>query len=106
MGSGGARGRDLDLDVEADLKAHRQPWGCSMASPTTLHIGWSCHVIHTPWHCASRRLGEGGWPARHLPPAHSTYPTKSPSLTLGVMGGGRGGMFGGEGGGGRGECGG
>ena len=38
----------LDLDLVADLKAHRTPGGCTMASPMTLHISRPCHMRCTP----------------------------------------------------------
>ena len=32
----------LGLDLGADLKAHRPPGRCPMASSTTLQISWPC----------------------------------------------------------------
>ena len=49
---------DLGLDWEADLMAHRRPGWCTMASPTTLHIGRPCHI-----RCTRRALN--GWCAGH-----------------------------------------
>ena len=49
---------DLDLGLVADRKAHRMPrmrWGCTMASPTRLHIGRPCHLSCTP------RALDGPW---------------------------------------------
>ena len=63
-GQGGVGRGDLDLDLVADLKAHRTPWGSTMASSTTLHIGRPCHVRCTPqaldgppWHANSGAAG-------------------------------------------------
>ena len=39
---------DLDLDLVADLTAHRPPGGCSMASLPALYIGRPCNVRCTP----------------------------------------------------------
>ena len=36
---GAGQGDSLDLDLVADLKAHRTPQGCTMAFLTALHIG-------------------------------------------------------------------
>ena len=44
MDRGRAGEEDFDLDLEVDLKAHRPPWGSTMAFLTTQHIGQPCKM--------------------------------------------------------------
>ena len=75
-----AERRDLDLDLEADLKAHRPPGGCSMAPQTTLHIGRPSYVMHAPWTLAGHPVREGQRPTAPASPA-LRHPPAPPRCT-------------------------
>ena len=45
-----------------------------MVSPTTLHTGWPCHMMHTPWPRTCRWVREKDGP----PPTRSRLPPPPP----------------------------